>query len=59
MITIKRFTPDQWESLKDGIMNIENNCFPKELKSNEEDAKKDCCSKDSVAAADPGDASPK
>jgi ribosomal protein S18 acetylase RimI-like enzyme len=48
MITIKTFHKDQWEKLKDGIMNIESRCFPKELEMNEEEVSRDCCSNDSV-----------
>ena len=47
MITIKRFTPDQWELLKDQILNIEN-CFPEELGADEVETKKWCCANDAV-----------
>jgi len=45
---IKRFYPEQWSLFKDGIMYVENRCFPSELAMTEEEVFRDCCSKDSV-----------
>jgi ribosomal protein S18 acetylase RimI-like enzyme len=45
---IKLFKPEEWETYKSDILNIESKCFPSELAMNEEEVKRDCCSEDSI-----------
>ena len=45
---IRKFDPNEWESLKEGILNIEKQCFDEALEMTEDEVKDSVCSDDAI-----------